>query len=263
MMRPELTKVGMGALDRRIWTNGGEMRFGRVEPFDQIELEQIESGADRILAEVGLRFEGDPETLELWRSHGMKVVEDRVYLDGTFLREVIRSNAPRSFTLRARNPLHDTVIGQEGRPVLAPVYGPPDVLFADGTRGPGSIEVYRKLVAMAHASPVLSNTGHMICVPHDIPEEARPLEMALAHLQFSDKPCMGSVASPQAAEDVINALQCAIGRAAEPGACEALHLLNATPPLTYKPNPLKCLRAVAMRRQALMVSSYMMMGATS
>ena len=123
--------------------------------------------------------------------------------------------------------------------------------------------LYRELVSLAHESPLLSNTGHMICVPHEIPEAARPMEMAIAHFEGSDKPCMGSVASPQAAEEVIDLARSKIGRAPGAGACELLHLLNATPPLSYKDNPLKCLRAISRQGQALMVSSYMMMGATS
>ena len=127
----------------------------------------------------------------------------------------------------------------------------------------GSLRDYRDLVALAHQSLALSNTGHMICVMNDIPEAERPMEMALAHLECSDKPFMGCVASPEAAELVIDMASVAIGRAQTEGECDLLHLINSTPPLIYKANPLKCLRAIAKRRQGLMVTSYMMMGATA
>jgi trimethylamine---corrinoid protein Co-methyltransferase len=230
---------------------------------DEAALRRIEDSADRVLAEIGIRFEDDPETLDLWRLHGGVVKGDRVLLDGPRLRQIIQENAPESFTLRARNPDRDTKIGAGQPPVFAPIYGAPNVLFENGERGSGSLAIYRQLVSMAHAAPALSNTGHMICVLNDVPEPARPMEMALSHLSLSDKPFMGSIASPQAAVEVIDAVSMAVGRKATTGACELLHLINATPPLVYKENPLKCLRAIAQRRQACMVTSYMMMGATS
>ncbi|WP_034854834.1 trimethylamine methyltransferase family protein [Sinorhizobium sojae] len=236
--------------------------IGRSPP-DEAALRQIEDGADHVLAEVGIRFEGDLETVDLWRQNGGIVKGDHVLLDGPRLRKIIRENAPESFTLRARNPVRDTSIGAKHAPVFAPIYGAPNVLLENGERSSGSLSIYRRLVSMAHAAPALSNTGHMICVLNDVPETVRPMEMALAHLTLSDKPFMGCIASPEAAVDVIDVASMAVGRDATDGACELLHLINATPPLVYKDNPLKVLRAVARRRQACMVTSYMMMGATS
>ncbi|MDW9373585.1 trimethylamine--corrinoid methyltransferase [Sinorhizobium meliloti] len=230
---------------------------------DESALGQIEAGADRVLEEVGIRFEDDPETLDLWREHGGIIKGDRVFLEGSRLRQIIRGSAPQSFVLRGRNPDRDTGIGAGQPAAIAPIYGAPNVLLPNGRRAAGSLEIYRRLVSMAHAAPAISNTGHMICVLNDVAEADRPMEMALAHLTLSDKPFMGTIASPEAAEQVIDAVSMAVGREPKAGECELLHLINATPPLTYKENPLKCLRAIAQRRQACMVTSYMMMGATS
>lgn len=226
-------------------------------------LSTIEAGADRVLAETGIRFEDDPETLDLWRQNGARVAENRVYLDGASLRETIRRHAPRRVTLRARNPARDVTIGEGEGAVFAPVYGPPNVLLADGTRVPGKFEHYETFVRMAHDAPSLGNTGHMICVPNDIAEPSRPLEMALAHLRLSDKPFMGPIMTPLGAEQVIDAVTLAYDRVPEPGSCDLLHLINSTPPLVYKENPLKALRTIARRKQGLMITSYMMLGATA
>jgi trimethylamine--corrinoid protein Co-methyltransferase len=94
-------------------------------------------------------------------------------------------------------------------------------------------------------------------------EADRPMEMALATSLCPTNRSWALFASPEAAEQVIDAVLMAVGREPKTGECELLHLINATPPLTYKENPLKCLRAIAQRRQACMVTSYMMMGATS
>ncbi|WP_225767859.1 trimethylamine methyltransferase family protein [Inquilinus sp. Marseille-Q2685] len=236
---------------------------GRFTVFDDAALDRIEAGADRVLAETGLRFEDDPETLALWRQAGAAVDGDRVRLDGPRLREIIRATAPAHFVLHGRNPARSTRIGAGEPPVLAPVYGPPNVLREDGSGGFGTRADYHRLVAMAHAAPGLANTGHMLCVIADVPDAARPLEMAIAHLTLSDKPFMGTIASPAAMRQVIDAAATAIGPLdGKPAGCHLLHLINATPPLSYKGNPLKCLRLAAESRQGCLITSYMMMGAT-
>ena len=232
-------------------------------------IQHIKQSADTILREVGIQFEGDPDTLDALRQHGAEIDGERVRLDGETLRAIIRATAPGSFGLRARDPAHDCSIGPGHRPVCAPVYGPPNVLLANGQRTSGNRETYRTLVSMADACDGLANTGHMVCVMNDIPEQDRPAEMALAHLECSRKPFMGSVASPDSALEVIGMLRAAMeDRPAgskgpqDRAQCQLLHLINSSPPLTFKDNPLKCLRAVAQAGEGCVVTSYMMLGAT-
>lgn len=216
-----------------------------------------------MLEETGIRFQDDPETVEILCQAGGRRHGDIVRLDGSELRRIVTGSAPAHFLLRARNAARDTMIGGQGAGVFAPVYGAPNVLREDGTRTSGGRLVYGELVAAAHASPGLTNTGQMICVMEDVAEDRRPLEMLLAHLVFSDKPCMGSIASPEVAGEIIDLAAAAVGRPERAGECNLIHLINATPPLTYWANPLKCLRAIALKGEASMVSSYMMMGATA
>ncbi|WP_296744205.1 trimethylamine methyltransferase family protein [Mesorhizobium sp.] len=230
---------------------------------DDSGLEAIEKAADRVLEETGIRFQDDPETIEILKQAGGAATGDIARLDGAELRRIVRRHAPGRFLLRGRKPARDTLVGSEDAAIFAPIYGAPNVLLEDGKRVAGSRKIYGDLVAAAHASPALANTGQMICVMEDVAEAARPLEMLLAHLTLSDKPCMGSIASPSTAEEIIDLTAAAIDRPARAGECNLLHLINATPPLTYWPNPLKCLRAIALKGEASMVSSYMMMGATA
>ena len=227
-------------------------------------VEAIEAAADTILAQVGIRFDDDPQTLELWHAQGARVVDTTVYLDGAQLREIIRATSPAQFTLIARDKTQDCIVGCDHPPVFAPVYGPPDVLLRNGQRTPGSKQLYRELVAMADACEAMRNTGHMLCVLNDVPEPDRPAEMAQAHLEISTKPFMGAMMSPKAALDVIDLTRTATHREIQTdnAACHLLHLVNSTPPLTYGANPLKCLRAVAEKGEGCLVTSFMMLGAT-
>lgn len=228
---------------------------------DFADLSRIEAAADQILSDIGLRFEGDPETLELLNAAGFPAKGDCVRLDGPALRRLIATHAPRQFVLRARNPSRSLTIGQGM--VCAPAYGAPTVLTLTGDRRAGNLSLYQSLVSMAHAAEGIGNTGHLLCVLNDQPEPLRPFQMALAHLELSDKTFMGPVSSPQDLVDVSVATEEVIALPPGLGACNLLHLINATPPLTYKANPLKCLRAAAERGEGCVVTSYMMMGATS
>lgn len=227
------------------------------------QISLIEDQADRILSDVGIRFEGDNETIELWVRFGARVVGDTVYLNGADLRRLIRERAPRNFTVLARDPNEDRAIGPLHPPVLAPVYGPPNVLLRNGQRAAGSRDLYREMVSMADGFDAIGNTGHMLCVMNDVAEDDRPLEMARAHLECSGKSFMGSVASPEGALAVIEWTRANIDRRKpDTPSCHLLHLINSTPPLVYKSNPLKCLRTVAEAGEGIIVTSYMMLGAT-
>ncbi|MET4691899.1 trimethylamine methyltransferase family protein [Sinorhizobium fredii] len=236
---------------------------GRLPDEDASIVDAIETAADRVLEEVGIRFQDDSETIDAFVQIGAVAEGDVVRLDGAELRRIIREKVPGSFRLRARNPLRDTIVGGAEGPIFAPIYGAPDVLLENGNRVKGTRDIYHRLMTIAHSSPGLSNTGHMICVMDDVPEACRPLEMALAHLTLSDKPFMGSIASPAVASEIIELTHASVGRPTKPGECNLVHLINCTPPLTYWENPLKCLRAIAVKGEASMVSSYMMMGATA
>lgn len=240
--------------------------LAEMRPFDLVDemaLDAIERGANRILEEVGVRLKDHGETLEVLKQIGGKVEGDLVRLDGTHLREIIRKHAPRTFRVQARNPSRDTIIGETGTRSFTPIYGAPDVLLESGRRVKGTRAIYEELTTIAHHFPGITNTGHMTCVLEDTPEPRRPLEMLRMHLTHSDKPFMGSIASPKAMTEYSALTAAAFGRSPDKGSCNLLHLLNASPPLTYWENPLRCLKAIAECGEGAIVSSYMMMGATS
>src|SRR5579864_2236928 len=76
---------------------------------------RIERAADRILAEVGIEFRGDDETLSHWRRAGAKVDGVRATFEPGLLREILET-APASFIQHARNRSRSVQIG--GRSVV-------------------------------------------------------------------------------------------------------------------------------------------------
>ena len=224
---------------------------------DDTALAGIERQADAILATVGLRLQDDPQSLAALSGHGARIDGDRVFIDGDRLRALI-ARAPERFVWRGAVAEKDVTVGGD-RPVYAPTYGTPVVALPAEQRALGTLDDYRALVRFCDRSALLDTTGFLLCIVHDRPEETRHLDMARAHLTLSQKPMMGTVMSEAALRDVV----AEVGAQPEDGACRLLHMINTTPPLVVQSNPLKCLRAASEAGQGCLVSSYMMMGATS
>lgn len=223
---------------------------------DQLTL--IEAQADRLLDTVGVSLEDHAPSFEALRELGAKVDGSRVRIDGAALREFVSNNAPRSFLWRGSTLETSIVIG-EGAPAFLPVYGSPNVRLQDGTRTTGTIDIYRDLVRFCDEARGLQSTGFMVCFVHGLSEFDTHFKMAEAHMALSDKPFMGTVLSKEALIDIVNMMP----NPARDGECNLVHLINATPPLTYQRKPLECLQAASERGECSIVSSYMMMGATS
>jgi len=78
----------------------------RLQPVELLSLEAveiIEANAETILAEVGIEFRRDPESLRLWREAGADVQGERVHIPRGLARRLL-ATAPAEFTLFARNP---------------------------------------------------------------------------------------------------------------------------------------------------------------
>ncbi|MEM9575209.1 MAG: trimethylamine methyltransferase family protein, partial [Pseudomonadota bacterium] len=112
-------------------------------------LEKIENNAERILAEIGIEFREDEETVALFRAAGGEIEEltaDRwnIKFPPGMIREILKT-APASFTQHARNPAKSVQIGGDAV-VFAPAYGSPFVMDLDKGRRYGTIEDFRNFI---------------------------------------------------------------------------------------------------------------------
>lgn len=114
---------------------------GKIQPCglpDEESLIRIEQGAGRIMAETGIEFRNDPETVRLFRDAGGKVTEDAASAwNSKFEPVLIRSllkTSPSQFTRHARNPAKSVQIGGDTT-VFAPACGSPFVMEWIWTRG--------------------------------------------------------------------------------------------------------------------------------
>ncbi len=197
-------------------------------------LNRIEATADRIMAEIGVEFRDDPETVGLFRAAGAKVMA----LDSTrwnlkfepgMIREILRT-APQVFTQHARNPARSVEIGGPNV-VFAPSYGSPFVIDLEGNRRYATIEDFQNFIKLGQSSPWLHHSGGTICEPTDIPVNKRHLDMIYSHIRFSDRAFLGSITHPDRAADSIEMARILFGADFVDRNCVIMGNFNTTSPL--------------------------------
>ncbi len=232
------------------------------DPFSEEQLSIVEANAETILAEVGIDFRDDPETLEIWKSAGASVDGERVRFEKGMLREIIQKTAPAEFTQHARNPEKSVRIGG-GNTVLVPAYGPPFIRSLQEGRRYATIEDFRKFVKLAYRVEGLHHSGGTLCEPVDLPVNKRHLDMVYSHMHLSDKPFMGSVTAPERAQDTVDMCKILFGEEFVDRNCVVINLINANSPMVWDDTMLGALKVYARNNQATVISPFILAGAMS
>lgn len=225
-------------------------------------LETIETNADTVLEQIGIEIVGYPEALEIFSEAGADVTGSRVRFPRGMCREIIQSSAPPAFTQHARNPGRSVVIG-DPHTVLVPAYGSPFVRDLKDGRRYATIEDFRNFAKLTYMSPQLHHAGGTLCEPVDLPVNKRHYDMVYSHIKYNDKPFMGSVTHPERAQDSIEMARMVFGDEFMAQNCTIIGLCNANSPLAYDFNMLGSAKAYAEANQGVLVTPFILAGATS
>jgi len=222
-------------------------------------LEVIEHNADTILEQVGIEFRDYPRALQLLGNAGADVDGVRVRFPRGMCREIVSSNAPRTYVQHARNPARSVTIGGDAT-VFVPNYGSPFVTDLDRGRRYGTIEDFQNLVKLAYLSPHIHHSGGTVCEPVDVPVNKRHLDMVYAHIRYSDKPFMGSVTAGTRAEDSFELARIGFGGDLDDRTVMT-SLVNASSPLVWDASMLAAMEVYATHNQANLVTPFILAGA--
>ena len=231
------------------------------ELLSEEELVRIEDHADWILKEVGVEFWDDEESLKLFKDAGATVKGNRVYFDKGHALELCKT-APREFEMHARNPKRSTIFGGN-RLIFGPAYGSPFVYDLKKGRRQGTMKDFNNLVKLAHMTPWLHHTSGTVCEPVDIAVNKRHLDMVYAHLIYSDKPFMGSVTTPERAEDSIEMARIVFGEERLELGCVIQGNINVNSPLVYDNTMTGALKTYARANQGVVITPFILGGAMS
>lgn len=233
---------------------------------DEGALVRIEATAERILAEIGIEFREDPETVRLFRAAGGKVTDLtseswNIKFEPGMIREILKT-APARFTQHARNARNTVEIGGDAV-VLAPSYGSPFVMDLDRGRRYGTIEDFRNFVKLGQSSPWLHHSGGTICEPTDVAVNKRHLDMVYSHIKYSDRAFLGSVTAPERAEDSLDMCRILFGAQFVDRNCVIMGNFNTTSPLVLDGITTQGIRAYAGANQGSVHLPFLLGGAVS
>lgn len=232
-----------------------------LDLLDDEALEIIEANADRVLEEIGVNFTDNPVALARWKQAGAEVLDERVRLPVGLARSLC-ATAPARFVQRARNPARDVAIG--GRDlVAAPAYGPPFVRDFEGGRRVATIGDFRDFVKLGQMSEGVHHSGGTLCEPTDIAVSKRHLDMLHAHMTLSDKPYMGSVTLPERAADSVEMSRILFGADVVDRHVVMTSLISLNSPLSFDPVAMGALEVHASAGQAVIISPFIICGATA
>lgn len=221
------------------------------------DIQAIHDTSMKLLGEIGILFP-EENSLKIFKNNGFKVEGQKVFFSEEQVMGAVK-NVPDQFTLHARNPEKDVVIGA-GNPIFAPGYGAPFLVDAyTGKRNP-TLEDYHNLVKLVNALPNQDISGHLMVEPQDISSETAHLQMLHAHMLHSDKPFIGSSEGACGAQHTMEMIDILFdGAPDQPVTCG---LINPLSPLGYGTEMIEALLAYARARQPVIIATLIMAGST-
>ncbi|WP_230398969.1 trimethylamine methyltransferase family protein [Novisyntrophococcus fermenticellae] len=222
--------------------------------------QMIHDAAMEIMRDVGVRIHNE-KAAKILRDHGIRMEGDTAFFTEEQVMHWVRK-APESFTLYARNPKYDTVIGGDHINPAA-TYGCAFIDDWDGTRRRGTMDDYIKCLKLVQAEDSYSINGGIMIQPGDIPEETAAVELFYTALLHSDKAIMLPTGFKKEMELIVEA-GCELfgGKDAFIEKPRMIALINTVSPLTLDERMLDCLMILAEYGQPVIVCPAAMLGAT-
>ena len=160
--------------------------YAPLEVLSERDLDKIHDGSMRILEEIGLEVLNE-RALDLYETDGARVDRSngRVYLDRDRVMELI-ATVPAQFTLHARNPERNCIIG--GNAInFTTVASAPNSADLDVGRRTGNFVDYCNFLRLAQGYDVIHFLSGYPVEPIDLPPASRHLDATFAALTLTDR----------------------------------------------------------------------------
>ena len=216
------------------------------------KLKRIHDTSLRILGEIGIRL-FHPEVLDIVREKGIKVSGATAFFQPDQVMEWV-NKAPPEFTLYARNPTYNIVIGGN-RIECAAGYGCSTIIEAHGHRRDAILQDYVTFAKLVHQSNHFNINGGILAQPCDIDPNNGHLVMLYAAVTHSDKCILGVPGSGNKIQQVMDMMAIVFGgKRALLEKPRVLTLINPISPLQMDEMGLQSILVAARHHQPLIIS---------
>ena len=236
--------------------------FTPLEVLSADHVEEIHRTSLRILSEIGVEVLGD-RAIDRLAAAGATVDRSnrRVRMDGALVEELI-ATAPAEFTLHARNPDRNVVLGGRSL-VFSSVGGPAFVSDLDRGRRAGTWQDFQDYVALISTLNVIHQEAGGPLEPTDLPVDTRHLDMYACLATTLDKTwhCLGF--GTTVVEDALEVVELARGVTREELARDPslITIINTNSPLRLDGPMSDGLIAMAEAGQAVVATPFTLAGA--
>lgn len=238
------------------------LRYRPTEVVSGDELEAIHLASLTVLEEIGIDFL-DAEARDLLVRAGAtnEPGTNRMRFDRSLVEERIRT-APSSFTLHARNPAHDLVIGGDWM-AFGTVASAPNVADLDRGRRPGNRADYQDLVRLGQMLDTIHFFAGYPVEPIDVHASIRHLDALYDILTLADKTLHAYSLGRQRNLDAIEMVRLARGidDATLDREPSIFTVINSSSPLRLDAPMLQGILTFSARNQLIVMTPFTLAGA--
>jgi trimethylamine---corrinoid protein Co-methyltransferase len=225
---------------------------------------RIENTAFRVLEELGLEFMSE-EACHILEANGAEVdhATGLVKMDRALVKTMI-AKAPAEFTMYARNPERNLIVG--GNYInFGPVGGTPNASDLERGRRPGSFRDQVELIKLHQSLNTLHTSGGTMVAAQDLPVPTRHLDQHRAQILYSDRVWGGSAIGRDRIKDAIELARIARGVSREQIQREPSisTIINTNSPRRVDKELLSGLMEMAENGQVVCVTPFTLAGAMS
>lgn len=231
-----------------------------IDVLKQEGIERIYDAALAVLEEVGCDFR-DSIAIESWRKAGAGVTGENIKIPRELVKKLM-ATAPSGWTLEARNPELSVKVGGNNS-IFVPMAGAPFIEDLEGVRRYSNLDDLHNFHKLAHMSPALHSTSHVICEPMDVAIPHRHLQITYSSMKHSDKTFMGMSTTGANAGDVIEMVKILFGKDDLRGSPVVTANCNCNSPLVWDETMLGAMRAYGSHHQPVLCSPFVLGGANT
>jgi len=238
------------------------LRFAPIDLVSKDELESIHQAALTVLQDIGIDILHD-EAKAILKDAGADVdpASNRVRFDPALVESKI-GLAPKSFTLHARNPARNVVIG-DGNVAFCSVASTPNAFDREGGRRPGNNKDFQNFIRLGQTLDSIHVWGGYPVEPVDVHASVRHLDALFDMLTLSDKAIHAYSLGRERIRDGIEMARLARGIDEETLEREPslFTIINSSSPLRLDTPMLEGVLQMARRNQIVVLTPFTLAGA--